>query len=109
MISRVGEAGEPFEEDLELEEDVVLPIEREPVEPALTRLRVLATEPAGVAEKVRVRVVLERERCSAKQRLLIGQGHHVNEYQSRRGGSEPERTESSLLDGVRGGLRSANT
>ena len=44
VISRVREAGEALEENLELEEDVVLLVEREPVEPRLSSLRVLAAK-----------------------------------------------------------------
>jgi hypothetical protein len=74
VVARVREAGEPLEEDLELEEDFVLLVEREAREPRLARLRVLAPQAARVAEQIGVRIALQGERLQA-HRPVEGRGH----------------------------------
>src|SRR6185437_66576 len=58
--ARVGEAGEPLEEDLHLEELLHLPIARQAREPCFAGLSLLAPEAARVAQEIVVRVALLR-------------------------------------------------
>ena len=60
VVPRVREAGQALQEDLQLEERLVLLVGREPREPRLARLLLLAAEPARVAEQLRVRVAGRR-------------------------------------------------
>ena len=58
VVARVREAGEALEQDLELEEVLDLSLERQAREPRLARLRVLAAQPARVAQQIVVGVAL---------------------------------------------------
>lgn len=86
VIPGIGEASEPLQQDLQLEEDVVLLVERQPVKPRLAGLSLLAPEAARLAEEIRVGIALERKRRSRSKRRghLIGRGHHPQQYQSGR-------------------------
>jgi hypothetical protein len=61
VVPRIAEAGDPLEEHLELEERLLLALPGERDEPRIARGRLLATEPAGVAQQVRVDVALVAE------------------------------------------------
>ena len=65
VVARVGEAGQALEQDLQLEEVLDLALERQPRQPRLARLRVLAPQPARVAQQVVVDVALLARRIES--------------------------------------------
>jgi hypothetical protein len=70
VVSRVREARDALEEDLELEERLLFAIGGELGEPSLARLLLLAPQPSRVAQEVGVRVAPG----GSDLRRAVGQG-----------------------------------
>jgi hypothetical protein len=58
MVAGIGETGEALEKDLQLEQMIDFPIERQPRQPRVSGLCVLAAQSARVAQQIIVDVAL---------------------------------------------------
>ena len=56
VVTRIGETGEPFEQDLELEEQLFLVVERQRRKPGFARLLLLATQTSGLQQELGISV-----------------------------------------------------
>ncbi len=101
VVARVGEAGQALEEDLELEQVLDLALHGEPGQPRLARRRVLAPQPARVAQQVVVDVALLRRAAVARRRRGHGPDGTPNAVPSPTG----ERARPCRRGACRGGPR----
>jgi hypothetical protein len=78
VIAGIGEARQPFEQDLELEEQLFFVVEREPLEPRFARLLLFAMQAARLVQNVRIAVVAWSAAPLLRERYVrtSGGAHH---------------------------------